>query len=78
MLNWADVIYVMEHKHRERIIARYDCPMNIIEVLEIPGDYAYMNLLDSDAWILYYDDDVQKALLIEQHKKSKPHSTIIN
>jgi hypothetical protein len=42
------------------------------------GDYAYMNLLDSDAWILYYDDDVQKALLIEQHKKSKPHSTIIN
>lgn len=42
------------------------------------GDYAYMNLLDSDAWILYYDDDVQKAMLIEQHKKSKPHSTIIN
>lgn len=42
------------------------------------GDYAYMNLLDSDTWTLYYDDDVQKALLIEQHKKSKPHSTIIN
>ncbi|MFO7863583.1 MAG: hypothetical protein R6U85_06250 [Salinivirgaceae bacterium] len=42
------------------------------------GDYAYMNLLDTDTWNLYYDDDVQKSLLIEQHKSSKPQSTIIN
>lgn len=42
------------------------------------GDYSYMNLLDSDTWNLYYDDDVQKALLIEEHKASKPQSTIIN
>lgn len=42
------------------------------------GDYSYMNLLDSDTWNLYYDDDVQKAILIEEHKASKPQSTIIN
>ena len=42
------------------------------------GGLAYMNLLDTDTWTLYYDDDVQKAILIEQNKKIKPQSTIIN
>lgn len=42
------------------------------------GDYSYMNLLDSDSWNLFYDDDVQKAILIEEHKASKPQSSIIN
>jgi predicted protein tyrosine phosphatase len=44
-IDWADVIMVMEHKHRERIVAEYarlieDTP---IHVLDIPDDYKYMD-----------------------------------
>ena len=42
------------------------------------GRELYRNLLDTDKWILYYDDDVQRTILIDQYRNSKPQSTIIN
>lgn len=45
LLHWADVICVMEQKHKNRLIAEY---RRIIEhkplhVLDIPDDYRYMD-----------------------------------
>lgn len=45
LLHWADVICVMEHKHKNRLMAEY---RRIIEnkplyVLDIPDDYRYMD-----------------------------------
>ncbi len=42
------------------------------------GRELYRNLLDTDKWSLHYDDDVQRTILIEQYRNSKPQSTIIN
>lgn len=42
------------------------------------GRELYRNLLETDKWTLHYDDDVQRTILIEQHKDSNPQSTIIN
>ncbi len=42
------------------------------------GSELFRNLLDTDKWTLYYDDDVQRAILIEQNKNAVPKSTIIN
>jgi len=42
------------------------------------GSELYRNLLESDKWVLYYDDDVQRAILIEQNRIAQPKSTIIN
>ena len=43
-LNWADLILVMENKHKKRIRDRYNY-LNLpsIIVLDIPDDYRYMN-----------------------------------
>ena len=45
LLHWADVICVMEQKHKNRLMAEY---CRIIEnkplyVLDIPDDYRYMD-----------------------------------
>ncbi|EAO1489498.1 phosphotyrosine protein phosphatase [Salmonella enterica] len=45
LLRWADVICVMEQKHKDRLMAEY---RRIIEnkplhVLDIPDDYRYMD-----------------------------------
>ncbi len=37
----------------------------------------YKNLFDKDSWTLYYDDDIQKALLIQKFKTGKEKSAII-
>lgn len=44
-LTWADLVVVMEHKHRQRLLADYPgetkhLPMH---VLEIPDDYQFMD-----------------------------------
>jgi predicted protein tyrosine phosphatase len=45
-LRWADVVMVMEHKHRDRIVAGF--PRQVehlsIHVLDIPDEYRYMDL----------------------------------
>ncbi|HYF03192.1 MAG TPA: protein tyrosine phosphatase [Patescibacteria group bacterium] len=45
MLNWADVIFVMEDKHRRIIQQKFPPKVfkNKIEVLEIPDEYQYMD-----------------------------------
>lgn len=44
-VTWADLIFVMESKHRTRLLSRFraavgDTPLH---VLEIPDDYRYMD-----------------------------------
>ncbi|MES2765074.1 MAG: protein tyrosine phosphatase [Bacteroidota bacterium] len=45
MLSWADVIFVMEDKHRRIIQQKFPSKVfkNKIEVLEIPDAYQYMD-----------------------------------
>lgn len=43
LLNWADVILVMEEKHRKRILEKFTDAAEKIEVLDIPDDYQYMD-----------------------------------
>ena len=44
-IDWADVILVMENKHRERIVADYAqlIEHTPIHVLDIPDEYKYMD-----------------------------------
>jgi predicted protein tyrosine phosphatase len=44
-IDWADVILVMEDKHRERIVADYAhwIEHTPIHVLDIPDEYKYMD-----------------------------------
>ncbi len=44
-LRWADVILVMEPKHRRQLIARFSRPLlkKAVHVLDIPDDYRYMD-----------------------------------
>lgn len=44
-LKWADIVFVMEPKHRRRLQAEFRQLLNHkrIEVLNIPDDYRYMD-----------------------------------
>lgn len=42
------------------------------------GKELYRNLLENEKWVLYYDDDVQQTIMIDQYRNSTPQSTIIN
>jgi predicted protein tyrosine phosphatase len=44
-IQWADVIFVMEKKHRSRLIARFTRLLDYktIHILDIPDDYQYMD-----------------------------------
>jgi predicted protein tyrosine phosphatase len=44
-IRWADVIFVMEHKHRQRLQAEYSRLLEHkrLHVLDIPDDYRYMD-----------------------------------
>lgn len=44
-LQWADVIFVMERKHRERLLSNFPGEMQFkeIHVLDIPDNYRYMD-----------------------------------
>ena len=42
-INWADLILVMENKHKKRILGKYcDFDLPQIIVLDIPDEYQYM------------------------------------
>jgi predicted protein tyrosine phosphatase len=56
LLQWADLVFVMERAHRNRLSSRYKAWLNGKRVicLDIPDDYAYMQpelvtLLESKA-----------------------------
>lgn len=44
-LVWAEVIFVMEEKHKSRLLAQYRSVVSdkTIHVLDIPDDYRYMD-----------------------------------
>lgn len=44
-IQWADIILVMEQKHKNRLKAEFSRLLNYkqIEVLDIPDDYQYMD-----------------------------------
>lgn len=44
-IQWADIIFVMEKKHRNRLIARFTRLLahKPVHILEIPDDYRYMD-----------------------------------
>lgn len=45
LINWADIIFVMENKHEKRILKKFDLNKSEInmEVLDIPDEYKYMD-----------------------------------
>ena len=45
MISWADLIFVMEKNHKQRIKELYDASLNNIEiiVLDIADDYQFMD-----------------------------------
>lgn len=45
MIDWADLIFVMEKKHKVRIVEKFDLDESTTELvnLEIPDDYQYMD-----------------------------------
>lgn len=44
-LRWADVIFVMEEKHKSRLKAEYTRVLDFkqVHVLDIPDEYKYMD-----------------------------------
>jgi len=44
-VRWADLIFVMEHKHRDRLKASFPRAMQFttVHVLEIPDDFQFMD-----------------------------------
>jgi predicted protein tyrosine phosphatase len=44
MINWSDVIYAMENKHKKIILDKFEFNHSEkdMEVLDIPDDYKYM------------------------------------
>ncbi len=44
-INWADIIFVMEGKHRDRLKARFSRPLahKPLHVLDIPDEYRYLD-----------------------------------
>jgi predicted protein tyrosine phosphatase len=45
IINWADVIFVMEKRHKQRILEKFPVDMEEkqIIVLDIPDDYQFMD-----------------------------------
>lgn len=45
MVNWADLIFVMESKHKKKLLNRFQVDRSKIkiEVLDIPDHYKYMD-----------------------------------
>ena len=43
-VKWADIILVMEQKHKQRLLAEYQCETRFkeVSVLDIPDDYRFM------------------------------------
>lgn len=65
LVNWADIIFVMEKKHKQRIRQKFGALLatkNII-VLDIPDEYQFMDpeLIDSlKTSVLPYLEDTEK------------------
>ncbi|MBS1771943.1 MAG: protein tyrosine phosphatase [Bacteroidetes bacterium] len=43
LLDWSDIIFTMEKRHRDILAERYDIASKRIIVLDIPDEYEYMD-----------------------------------
>ena len=45
MIQWAEVIFVMEKKHKQRLVEKFPDAMKDkrVEVLDIPDDYQFLD-----------------------------------
>ncbi|MEM7782630.1 MAG: protein tyrosine phosphatase [Planctomycetota bacterium] len=45
LLKWADIVLVMEQKHKQRLISQFPGEMRFkkVYVLDIPDDYQFMD-----------------------------------
>lgn len=45
LISWADIIFVMEKRHKQRILEKFGSEMNFKEIiiLDIPDDYQFMD-----------------------------------
>lgn len=43
IINWAGIIFVMEHHHKDRIVAQFGLSRQKMIVLDIPDEYRYMD-----------------------------------
>ncbi len=45
LVDWADLIFVMEKRHRERLVSKFPAAMDgkRVMVLNIPDEYEYMD-----------------------------------
>ena len=59
-IKWADLIFVMEKKHKNRIVAEFTrlVEHKTIHVLEIPDDYKYMD----EELVSFIEDTVESYL----------------
>jgi len=44
-IRWADIIFVMESKHKNRLVAKFTRMLDhkLVHVLDIPDEYQYMD-----------------------------------
>lgn len=70
LLQWADVICVMEQKHKNRLVAEYGRILEYkpLHVLDIPDDYLFM---DPELVILLTDTVPEKLGLVIEGKAGK-------
>lgn len=78
LLKWADVVFVMEKKHRAYLLTRFpgETKYMDIEVLDIPDEYAYMD----DDLIAELEDVVSDWLdeVLPERERTKPSPGVRN
>ena len=64
-IRWADFIFVMESKHKQRLKARFKQLMDYqtIEVLDIPDDYQFMD----DELVTIFENEAQRFVQAHQN-----------
>jgi predicted protein tyrosine phosphatase len=76
-LEWADLILVMERKHKARLLSQLqiEAPIPPIESLEIPDDYEYMDEELQELIISGTESFILTHFKIEQTPSPRPSNT---
>ncbi|OMQ20887.1 low molecular weight protein tyrosine phosphatase family protein [Serratia oryzae] len=70
LLHWADVICVMEQKHKNRLVAEYGriIEYKSLHVLDIPDDYLFM---DPELVTIFLDTVPERLGLVIEEKAGR-------